>query len=75
MLSFSWAANYWSFRGGGQSIAQLLAHLLPDSAALGSCSSISKKISEENIVDDAKVNQRHCLVESEQWLENVDRPI
>ena len=25
------------------------------------------------IVNVAEVNQRHCLEESEQWLENVDR--
>ena len=27
----------------------------------------------EKIVDVAKVNQRRCLVESGQWLENADR--
>ena len=35
--------------------------------------SIPKKISEENIVDVAEVNQLCCLEKSGQWLEIVDR--
>ena len=40
-------------------------------SALGSIPSIPKK-SEENIINVAKVNQRHLLEESGLWLENVD---
>ena len=53
------------------SIAQWLAYLLPNPAALGSNPSISKKNSEEKIVDVAEVNQQCCLGESGQWFENV----
>ena len=35
-------------------------------------SQCTPKNSEEKIVNVVKVNQRHCLEESEQWLENVD---
>ena len=47
------------------SIAQWLAYLLPDPAALGSIPSIPK------LVNVAEFNQRRCLEESGQWLENV----
>ena len=53
--------------------AQWLAHLLPDSAALGSIPSIPQKNSWDEIVHAADVNQRRWLEESEQWLENVDQ--
>ena len=33
----------------------------------------SPKISEEKLGNVAEVNQPHCIEESEQWLENVDR--
>ena len=57
---------------GEGSIAQWLAYLLPDPAALGSIPSITKNISEEKNVDVAEVNQRHGMEERGQWLENVD---
>ena len=47
--------------------------MLSDPAAPGSIPSIPKVFCEENIIDVAEVNQRHCLEESVQWLENVDR--
>ena len=40
---------------------------------LGSIPSIPKTFSEEKMVDVAEVNQRHCLKESGQWLENLNR--
>ena len=51
---------------GGGRIAQWLAYLLPDPAALGSIHSVPK------IVDIAEVNQQCCLEESGRWLENFD---
>ena len=54
------------------SIAQWLACLLPNPAALGSISSIPKYFSDKTIVDAAEVNQLRYLEESGQWLENVD---
>ena len=48
------------------SIAQRLACLLPDSAALGSTPSIPKKNFRGKNVDDAEVNQRRWLKESPQ---------
>ena len=39
----------------------------------GSVPNISKKDSEEWIIDASETNQWHCLEESGQWLENVDR--
>ena len=54
------------------SIAQWLGYLLPDPATPGLIPSASKKNSEENIVDVAEVNQRRCLEECGQWLENDD---
>ena len=59
--------------GGGSRIAQWLAYLLPDIAALGSILSGPPKNSEENIVNVAEVNERRWLEESGQWLENVDQ--
>ena len=56
----------------GGSVAQWLAYLLPDPAALGSIPSITKKNSDEKNVGVAEVNQRRGMEESEQWLENVD---
>ena len=53
-------------------MAEWLAYLRPDPAILGSIPSFSKKNSEEKIVDVVKVNQRYCLEESGQWLENVE---
>ena len=47
--------------------------MLPEPAAPDSIPSIPKIYSAEKIADVDKVNQRHCLEESEQWLENVDR--
>ena len=41
-----------------------------DTAALGSIPDI---VSEEKFVSLAEANQQHCLEESGQWLENVDR--
>ena len=40
---------------------------------MGSIPSMPKKISEEKIVNIAKVYQWRCLEESGQWLENIDR--
>ena len=48
-------------------------YLLPDPSAPGSIPSVPKKISDQKIVDVAEVNQRRCLEESGQWLENVDQ--
>ena len=61
--------------GGGGSIAQWWAYLLLDSAAPGLNPSVPEFFSEEKMVDVADINQRHCLEESGQWLENVDHPI
>ena len=49
------------------------AYLHLDPAAPGSISSIPKKFPEEKIVNVAEVNQRPCLEESGQWLENVNQ--
>ena len=57
---------------GGGIIAHWLAYLLPDPAAFGSIPSIPKKISEEEIIDTAQVNQQRWLEESGLWLENLD---
>ena len=51
-------------RVGGGSIAQWLAYLLPDPAAPGLITSVSKNVSEEKIVDIAEVNQWRCSEES-----------
>ena len=56
----------------GGSIAQRLAHLLPDPAVPGSIPSTPPKNSEEKIVNDDEVNWRCWLEKSGQWLENVD---
>ena len=53
--------------------AQWLSYYHPDPAALGSIHRIPQKISEKTIVDVAEINQRRCLEESGQWLENNDR--
>ena len=50
---------------------QWLAYLLPDPASLGWFPVFTKN-SEKTIVTVAEVNQRPCLEESEQRLENVD---
>ena len=55
------------------SIAQWLAHLLPDPAALGLMPSIPKICSEGKIVDVAEVNQWRCSEESGHWPKNVDQ--
>ena len=47
-------------------MAQLLAYLLPDPAALGSIPSIP-------IIEIVEVNQQRWLHDSGLWLENVDR--
>ena len=52
----------------GGSIAQWLAYLLPDPAALGLIPSVPKKISVETIIDVAKVNSQGCVEESGQWV-------
>ena len=54
---------------GEGSVAQWLAYLLPDPAALGSIPSNTKKFSEEIFHD----NQWCCLEESGHWLDNVDQ--
>ena len=54
-------------------MAQWLAYLLTYPPAPGLIPTISKKNSEEKIVDAAEVNQQRCLEEIELWLENVDR--
>ena len=59
-----WVGNV----GHGGSIAQWLAHLLPDPAALGLVPSIPEIFSEEKIVN---VRQMNCSDESGQCLENV----
>ena len=56
-------------RGGGGRIAQWLAFMLPDPAALGLTNIIHKKISEERNVHFAEVYQWCCLDESGLWLE------
>ena len=67
------AANQnYSTIGGGGSIAQWLAYLLPDPAGLALNPSIPKLLSEEKIVNVAEVNQQRCFEESGQRLENVD---
>ena len=58
--------KYWHLGG---SIVQWLSYLLPDPAARVRFSPLP----EEKIVDFAEVNQRFCLGESGQWLENADR--
>ena len=55
------------------SIAQWLAYLIPHPAAPGSIPSIPDFSFSGKIVNAAEVNQRHCLEESGQWLEIVDR--
>ena len=55
---------------GRSSIAQWLSYLLLDPAAPGS---ITGRVSGGKIVDGAEVNQRRCLEESGQWLDNVDQ--
>ena len=57
----------------GGILAQKLAYLLLDPAAPGSIPCGPKIFSEEKIVNITEVNQRHCLEESGQWLENVDQ--
>ena len=57
----------------GDRLAQWLAFLHPDPVVMGSIPSIPKTFSEVKIVDVAEVNQRHCLKESGQWLENLNR--
>ena len=47
--------------------------MLPDPAAPGLIPSVPKIVSKEKIVTAVEVNQRHCLEESRQWLENADR--
>ena len=54
--------KYWHLGG---SIVQWLSYLLPDPAAWVRFSSLPE--------DFAEVNQRFCLGESGQWLENADR--
>ena len=56
----------------GGSKAQWLAYLLPYPAALGFIPSIPNKNSEEKNVNNAEVNQRSCLEQSLQWLQNVE---
>ena len=55
------------------SIAQWLVFLPPDPVPSGSIPSITKNISEEKIVNVAKVNQMHYFDGNGQWLENVDK--
>ena len=57
----------------GDSTAQRIAYLLLNSAVLGSIFSIPEFFQRNKLVHVAEVNQRHCLEESGQWLENVDR--
>ena len=47
--------------------------MLPGPPALVSIPTVPEFFSEEKIADVAEVNQWHCLEESGQWLENVDR--
>ena len=56
----------------GGSIAQWLAYLLPDPAALGLISCILNLFYEE-FFDVAEVNQCRFLEEGGQWLENVNQ--
>ena len=56
-----WKVSRTIFNPRGGSIAQWLAYLLRYPSALSS------------ITSDPKFNQRHCLEESGQWLENVDQ--
>ena len=60
----------WSGKG---STAQWLAYLILDPAAPGYIPSNPNFFSKEKIVNVAEVNQRRCLEETGQWLENVDR--
>ena len=50
----------------------MVTYLLLDPAALGTDPGIPEIFAEEKTVDTAEVNQRCCLEESGQWLENVD---
>ena len=59
---------------GGGSIAQLLAFLLLDPGVTG-IPSVPPKCSGEKIVAVGEVNQRHCVEERGQWLENIDRTL
>ena len=56
-------------------IAQLLACLLPDPAALEWIPGTPKFFSEEKIIDVAEVNQRGWLEKSGEWLETLIEPI
>ena len=56
----------------GGSVAQWLAYLPTNPAALGTVPGIPEIFAGEKTVDTAKVNQQCCLEESGQWLENVD---
>ena len=51
----------------------MVSYLASKLSCLGSIPSVPKKNSEEKIVDVADVNQRCCIEESVQWLENVDQ--
>ena len=59
--------------GGGGSIAQWLAYLLPDPFALSSVPKNPKIYSEVQIINFSEGNKLHWLEESGQWLENVDQ--
>ena len=65
-------SKHWKPEGGGGSIAQWLAHLLPDPAAPGSIARIPEFFSEKKIVNVTEVNQKRCLEEIGQCLENVE---
>ena len=56
----------------GWKIAQWLANLLLNPAAMGLNPSDPDFFSEEKRVGVAEVNQQRCLEESEERLENVD---
>ena len=57
----------------GGTIALWLEYLLPDPTAPGLIPSIPEFFFRGKMVDAAEVNQRRCIEESGQWLENVDQ--
>ena len=66
-MILSGGGEWW----GGGYLAQWLPWLLLDPPAPGLIPCIPDMFSVEKIVDVAKVNQRCCLEEIGQWLENV----
>ena len=62
----------FNYNGGGGSIAQWFAYLLPNPVAPIQNPAFPDFFQRKIIVHGAEVNQQRCLDESGQWLENVD---